>query len=88
LHVIWGKNGSNKHKKTRKQNENLITQRRKSRAYQWIFMEFNSNGVVNIFVWGNTCLWGIGHYVKENENFERISFNWGQLVLCNKMIIN
>jgi hypothetical protein len=43
---------------------------------------------VNIFGWGNTCLWGIGHYVKENEIFENIWSNWGQVVLFNKVIIN
>jgi hypothetical protein len=42
---------------------------------------------VNIFVGRNTCPW-ILNTTFGNENFEKVSSNWGQLILLNNMKIN
>jgi hypothetical protein len=47
-------------------------------------MEFNQNGVVNIFV-GKKCL---SKDIFGSENFEKVSSNWGQLILFNKMTVH
>jgi hypothetical protein len=66
----------------------LYSKTRKSRVYQWIFMIFN-----RVMLWIYLCevkgifYQGVLYIVFENENFDKVSSNWNQLILFNKIII-
>jgi len=44
--------------------------------------------VAQIYLWGKNLVHGVLDIMFSNENFEKVSSNWDQLVLFNKMIIN